>query len=992
MQKNSITNKITPCCGLPFSVVYWWVSNLTLNSEADRSFILSKIGQSGIISIDGWKVLINSGTLEADASLTKAEFLAWFDCGRQPSCEQLKIIIEGYKMGSWVGDLNEISFVNVLGVLKTTDTAPTTQGLYILSDVGTYTNIGGLVTTAGKINYAYFNGTTWSLIAVEIHEEGIQTHRTEYDDAQITEFFSFIDEIYIIDSEQEQNTSAYTMNYIWINTNIISQRVGKWGFQLMVNGALPTNYGLPNATTADAIDGRLIEIKADNANEPLANRIKVFVKFKSFPTGTIFLQKGFSPFYNQAFIINNFSLLVDFFRPTNTINKAFTEDNKGLWSSLIKNIYINDINLVETDKYSIHYIWLNNAIGKFGLQLYKNSDDPTNYRVTTDLQPNKKYLLDVEAGNLKDSVQVVVETTNFTEFPSNSFLETLPTPIGLNIIDKNAFNIQHTREVLSLFNSNVGAKEIKVSVTENGNNAIQNAINSIETATKESPVNIRVKAGIYKAENSTDYTANGTYPAFILPKDNVNIIGDSAEDCIIWAELPYNDASINRPIARHMHQTIYNWADNSTFENLTIVAKNIRYAVHQDNPNEANKTRYYKNCNFKFLGNKGFLAALGIGTYSGSRTYVEGGVSFSEYTAPFACHNNQKFENPSVWSFKNHTFATVEQNVVINIQNSGSLISDIAHFENCSVEGGLIFNYSDVYIYTPNLNDSYNHANWKITGSGNNPMYFVNEVLGKGLKVEANTVGHRVRFDTNSSAYPLIIANPKNYFGNLGHPERKIQDKYIIHDYYSKLKSYAIGCVSIQEDDYPYGTTTSQDRLGLRLGDCSTVNKTLGIIINDVTYNVVFDKDYTAFTNAQIIAEINAVINGVGVASEYIIGRDYYPEFTDANYKLRNNSSEAILKGTLVSIVGTGVKKATTGDIVLGIAIDDIEPSWKTGEGVYYGFGRIIKKMIFHKEQVLKESGVVIEKNEKYSALSGKLIEDINGNLIGFDDDYLLIP
>ena len=101
MQKNIITNKITPCCSLPFSVVYWWVSNLTLNSEADRTFILSKISQNGSISIDAWKVLINSGTLEADASLTKAEFLKLFDCGRQPTCEQLKLIIEGLKIGNY---------------------------------------------------------------------------------------------------------------------------------------------------------------------------------------------------------------------------------------------------------------------------------------------------------------------------------------------------------------------------------------------------------------------------------------------------------------------------------------------------------------------------------------------------------------------------------------------------------------------------------------------------------------------------------------------------------------------------------------------------------------------------------------------------------------------------------------------------------------------------------------------------------------------------
>ena len=101
MKKNSITNKITPCCGLPFSVMYWYIQNLTLNTQSDREFIMSKLNQNGTISIEGWKVLVNSGTLEADASLTKAEFLKFFDCGRQPTCEQLKLIIEGLKIGNY---------------------------------------------------------------------------------------------------------------------------------------------------------------------------------------------------------------------------------------------------------------------------------------------------------------------------------------------------------------------------------------------------------------------------------------------------------------------------------------------------------------------------------------------------------------------------------------------------------------------------------------------------------------------------------------------------------------------------------------------------------------------------------------------------------------------------------------------------------------------------------------------------------------------------
>lgn len=106
MKKNVITNKITPCCSLPFPTFYFWIKSLTLNSEANRELILSKLSQNGILSIDAWKVLINSGRLEGDSPLTKAQFLSWFDCGNQPTCEQLKVLIESYQLGYWV-DLND---------------------------------------------------------------------------------------------------------------------------------------------------------------------------------------------------------------------------------------------------------------------------------------------------------------------------------------------------------------------------------------------------------------------------------------------------------------------------------------------------------------------------------------------------------------------------------------------------------------------------------------------------------------------------------------------------------------------------------------------------------------------------------------------------------------------------------------------------------------------------------------------------------------------
>lgn len=198
MKKNSITNKISPCCSLPFSVVYWWVSNLTLNSNADREFIISKISQSGTISIDAWKVLINSGTLENDSPLTKAEFLAWFDCERQPSCEQLKLIIEGFKVGNWTPETElpqNIGLIDVVvngqnfkgnvytkeqvnnllttsfgGDLVISDNPqPTSAKWYFAKESGTYPNAGGLVVDlTNKLVILSYDGTTWSKIEVEI--------------------------------------------------------------------------------------------------------------------------------------------------------------------------------------------------------------------------------------------------------------------------------------------------------------------------------------------------------------------------------------------------------------------------------------------------------------------------------------------------------------------------------------------------------------------------------------------------------------------------------------------------------------------------------------------------------------------------------------------------------------------------------------------------------------------------------------------------------
>lgn len=69
------------------------------------------------------------------------------------------------------------------GVLSPTSPAPTEKGKYLLSSTGTYTNLGGLVATADKLNYAYFNGTNWSLVSTSFPEG--QNSFTETDENNV---------------------------------------------------------------------------------------------------------------------------------------------------------------------------------------------------------------------------------------------------------------------------------------------------------------------------------------------------------------------------------------------------------------------------------------------------------------------------------------------------------------------------------------------------------------------------------------------------------------------------------------------------------------------------------------------------------------------------------------------------------------------------------------------------------------------------------------
>jgi hypothetical protein len=128
------------------------------------------------------------------------------------------------------------------------------------------------------------------------------------------------------------------------------------------------------------------------------------------------------------------------------------------------------------------------------------------------------------------------------------------------------------------------------------------------------------------------------------------------------------------------------------------------------------------------------------------------------------------------------------------------------------------------------------------------------------------------------------------------------------------------------------GATPYAKMLGKRLGNCSAVNKTLTVVVDGTSYNVVFDKNYDgtaanvlpSYSNATILAEIQAVVGSVCDVTLHAYGINHYPVFK-GNMVVSNSDTTAVLAGMGVVFTGQGLARiATNADGKIdGIALDD---------------------------------------------------------------------
>ena len=528
-----------------------------------------------------------------------------------------------------------------------------------------------------------------------------------------------------------------------------------------------------------------------------------------------------------------------------------------------------------------------------------------------------------------------------------------------------------------------------------GKNCVQLALDSITDASEQNRYVIKVAKGLAKITQANEYIGYRGYPCMICPKDWVDIVGDGIGETILWAELPYDDAQIGKSVdgntyARDRYQAIYNYSGNSKISNLTIVAKNLRYTNHQDDGRGANKHRNYENVELLFKGNNGYNKAWGCGDHTGESTTVVGGRAYSDSGDVFAVHNNTAFESPASWVFENYNFTSMGSKTAIELQNDGSLLKDRFSIVGCSFGGmSYVINYIDVWLSgnTTQGNDTFDHAEWRLTGHSNSPFLFNNAITtGQVLRIKSKSTGNAsvVRFDKASSAFATLIKNKRVNADTSINYKYDFVDGYLAKDGTAGLSGQALGCVDLSDAKYWYDNGVNYTSLGKRLGNLSSSAKSLKVIVDGVANTINFDKDYSAMSNTQILAEINAQLSNA-TADLYNYGRDYYPQIPDVSELCFNNTSTYIAKGSVVTKQGGFVKLANANDDVFGVALEDIPVMQTASDGSIKGQGLVLKRGLISADK--SKAHFVLADNQnpsigtRFAVSNGQLITDSNGKI-----------
>jgi hypothetical protein len=440
-----------------------------------------------------------------------------------------------------------------------------------------------------------------------------------------------------------------------------------------------------------------------------------------------------------------------------------------------------------------------------------------------------------------------------------------------------------------------------------GLNAIGDALASITDASSINTYNIVVE-GVFLFKLQSDFVYSEpsfAEPTVIIGKDWVNIEGKGKDKTIVAVELTSGQTFTGGKTYNDFQPVM--WNCNSKLSNMSIIGKNCRYSIHMEAENFANnKTATFENLYVNFKGSQemGGGAGNAIGTgmrlgqtwnFNNCEIVTIGGSPFGVHTALALLQKGGEinFTDCSFWG-----------NIFFHNYPSGRVVN--LNLNNCKFNRTKL--NPNFYYTTYSTLADYMDFNLKLTTP---PIpYFNTHTKGKGLKIESKSQGvsSSVKFDENSTAFNSIIGNSNVLVESRNYALNKTQFGYQWKNGGIGLNGYAIGGLDIDS-----ANTAKTNGLGVLLGNCATVNKTLTVIVDGTTYNIVFNENFTAQNNAYVIAKITAIIGTVANVTEFCPSSEYYPDFGSME-SLLNEDTTAILKGMGIVYTTNGMRRALNSD------------------------------------------------------------------------------
>ncbi|WP_311271029.1 hypothetical protein [Sphingobium sp. WCS2017Hpa-17] len=466
---------------------------------------------------------------------------------------------------------------------------------------------------------------------------------------------------------------------------------------------------------------------------------------------------------------------------------------------------------------------------------------------------------------------------------------------------------------------------------------------------------VNVGEGVF-TERSLGLIGSGT--------DGDNVILRGAGKCrtIIDARLP-----ATTPIATIQATSGFDFNKSQEVSDATLWVGNMRYGAHIDSVNFAPDSRnVWRNVDIVHFGNDAADAYWGQSVWASQHAWALGTTSGSYYgfdncggrapRAAFSAHDQIGFTSPSIveWIGGSLT-ATNVAGWCFRLESIGSMIMNRALLSNATLSGDITMAVQPWLPTTLDMQPA-DHRCWELVGYGNSPAVFRIEDFGRALRITSATTGATSKVVLSGTAAPILCGKT----GTAG---------VIRVDGDIGMAGYSYGWGDISSD-ITSGRPGAITKLGARLGNRTGAPITLTVQVDGfAAVDIVFSANYTAMTNADILAIINTALTGKAVASEYNVGARYRPFIADEEASLLNSGGTMIFMGMALAFTDDShraVRPMLNTDrfsTFAGIAWEDIRPG---------AFGRVKTAGWIDRSDVLRADGGVIDVGERFTIDAAK--------------------